>query len=416
MEWGYYQVLFNFGEILIMKYLFSLIVLIIATSVFAQEAIEQSVPLSSANSSYSNRADEDTLSAWLNYGRLIYDLQGDRSYFRNYLYPDSTVVLEFSSGYSNVWKHSFGQVLDPSSIWFASEGNTLKDTTLYSLDSVAVRYRYFRWNDSIPDTLVVQIYDKSLVRNRTTTWQSGASYANVGYNYLERKGEAPLKEFRYLLENKDTALFGSSKLLKFPVNLSMDTGLVAATVTYFPGIPAKLGDTIDVYNPTNVTNKVNAFLVYEYRDEVPYIHADEFNNGLSVTESVRYNENTNGWNGRYQPGTSWASASGIYHFDMDFHITYIKPKPVIKPTGISKNVNDNLGVYPNPAFDVLNFENLDGYSNIILINSTGEIVLSEQVFSNSSQVNVSELPSGVYMLRLNSELKPVRIQRIVIQH
>lgn len=411
-----YHLLINFDKILDMKFLSTILAFILTNGVFAQETLEKTIPARSVNVSYSNRADEDTLSAWLNYGRLIYDLQGDRSYFRNYLYPDSTVVLEFSSGYGNVWKHSFGQVLDPSSIWFASEGNTLRDTTLYSLDSVAVRYRYFRWNDSITDTLVVQIYDKSRVRNRTTTWQSGASYANVGYDYLNRKGENPLKEIRYLLENKDTALFGNSKLLKFPVNLNMDTGLVAATVTYFPGIPANLGDTIDVYNPNNVTNKVNAFLVYEFRDEVPYVHADEFNNGLSVTQSVRYNENTNGWNGRYQPGTSWASASGIYHFDMDFHITYIKPKPVITPTGISKNVHDDLEVYPNPVFNVLNFKNLDGYSNLSLINSTGEMVLSERVIENFSQVSVSELPSGLYMLRLYSELKPVRRQRIVIQH
>ncbi|MGB0403275.1 MAG: T9SS type A sorting domain-containing protein [Salibacteraceae bacterium] len=398
-----------------MKLVSTLIALMLIVTIQAQETIESNYSPNLINHSYSSRADSDTLSAWLNYGRIIYDLQGDRSYFRNYLYPDSTVVLEFSSGYSNVWKHSFGQVLDPKSVWFATEGISVKDTTLYSLDSVGVRYRYFRWNDSIPDTLVVQIYDKSLVRNRTTTWQSGASYANVGYDYLKRKGETPIKEIRYLLENKDTALFGSSKLLKFPVGLSLDTGLVAATVTYFPGIPANLGDTIDAYNPVNVTNKVNAFLVYEFRDEVPYVHPDEFNNGLSVTQSVRYNENTNGWNGRYQPGTSWASASGIYHFDMDFHITYIKPKPVIKPTGIAENNNDKVSVYPNPASNVLNIENLAGYSQISLVNSIGEVVLSEKINYSSNQFDVSNLPSGIYVLQLITENGENHKERIVIQ-
>src|SRR5262245_43526803 len=56
-------------------------------------------------------AERTQTSEWYNYGQAIYDIGGNVSYFRNYLFPDSTVLFETTTGMAVVWKNSYGQVL-----------------------------------------------------------------------------------------------------------------------------------------------------------------------------------------------------------------------------------------------------------------------------------------------------------------
>src|SRR5687767_15002893 len=58
------------------------------------------------------------VSEWYNYGQMIDAAGGDVDYFRNFLFPDSTVLVEFSDGMGPVWKHSIGEAMDPSSYAF----------------------------------------------------------------------------------------------------------------------------------------------------------------------------------------------------------------------------------------------------------------------------------------------------------
>ncbi len=347
----------------------------------------------------------DTHKVWLNYGRAIYNQGGSRSYFRNYLYPDSTVQVEFGSGYGSVWKHSFGEVIDPKSIWFKVENVNLNDTSKYTIDSVAFYYRYFRWNDTITDTLKIQFYDDSKIRTREDPgWQSGASYANVDYNYQIRKGADPTYEITYLLSNKDTALFSGQGRLAFDVNQPFDTGLFATTITFFPGQQANLGDTIDVYIDPLATNKVNAFIMYEFRDEVPNVLAGEYNNGLVITQSVRYNYNSNGWRNRYQPGTSWASSSGIYHTDMEYKLIYteIGPGGGGNPGSVEEHdLSSQISLYPQPAYDQVRFENRSGkdISQLTIRSINGQVAKSLPVSTSTLDIDLSKLPAGVYLIQ-----------------
>lgn len=402
-------------KLLKMKHFYTLLCLLISFNSFAQIPRDlPDVPKKDSPSVEHTRAGGDTNSAWVNYGRTIYELGGARSYFRNYLYPDTGALVEFSGGYSTVWKHSFGEVLDPNSVWLRIENIKMDDTSKFRLDSVAINYRYFRWNDNVPDTLRIQVYDKSKIRFRRTSWQSGASYANVEYDHIKRRGSSPTQEIVYLLDNKDTALFAGQKTLKFPVNMTFDTGLVAASYTFYPGEPSNIGDTIDVYIDPLATKKVNAFIVYEFRDEVPNVLADEGNNGLTVTSSVRYNYNTNGWNGRYQPGTSWASSSGIYHSDMAFHISYIEPKEPVKPkpTGMSESDISSVSIYPNPVREWLSIKVVKGKWNMKVFNTLGVEVASQEFDGDKAQVDLNALPRGNYMIALQDQSGQSYFERI----
>ena len=53
---------------------------------------------------------------WYNYGEVLkYDIGFNTGYYRTHIFPDSTVIVDYSSGLGSVWMHSLGQVMDPYS-------------------------------------------------------------------------------------------------------------------------------------------------------------------------------------------------------------------------------------------------------------------------------------------------------------
>lgn len=82
-------------------------------------------------------------------------------------------------------------------------------------------------------------------------------------------------------------------------------------------------------------------------------------------------------------------------------ITYIVNRVA---TGISTvtKIDDNILVYPNPASDYLNirFDQNNGVKNIAVYNLIGRAVSVHKVTGNSAQLNVSNIPSGIYFVKL----------------
>jgi Secretion system C-terminal sorting domain len=74
----------------------------------------------------------------------------------------------------------------------------------------------------------------------------------------------------------------------------------------------------------------------------------------------------------------------------------------------------NFSVSPNPAKDVLNFSNRNNtiISNIALTDVNGRVV--KQINNSVSQINISELTSGVYFLKITSD-KGIGTTKIVKQ-
>lgn len=81
---------------------------------------------------------------------------------------------------------------------------------------------------------------------------------------------------------------------------------------------------------------------------------------------------------------------------------------------------NNINVYPNPAKDVVNIRFAQPLTNNVdlnIINNTGSVVHSQQLQKGSEEqtVNVSALPAGYYMIRMQSAdavvTKPINILR-----
>ncbi len=74
-------------------------------------------------------------------------------------------------------------------------------------------------------------------------------------------------------------------------------------------------------------------------------------------------------------------------------------------TGIDENEIENVVIYPNPATDFIHVMTLNGAS-VQIFNSVGQLVLT----SEETDINVSELPQGIYLVRVGSIVKSLIIR------
>lgn len=61
-----------------------------------------------------------------------------------------------------------------------------------------------------------------------------------------------------------------------------------------------------------------------------------------------------------------------------------------------------ISVYPNPAENVLYVDSTDNIQSVKVYNTTGSIVLSVNSL-NGNSIDVSGLPSGMYVVRVQTE-------------
>jgi hypothetical protein len=81
---------------------------------------------------------------------------------------------------------------------------------------------------------------------------------------------------------------------------------------------------------------------------------------------------------------------------------------------VTTNVQ-KVDVFPNPANNVVNL-NLTGFtgkSDVSLFDVNGRVVLTRLVSTVNSQLDVSALPSGIYMLRIKNGGKEVHMTKII---
>lgn len=67
--------------------------------------------------------------------------------------------------------------------------------------------------------------------------------------------------------------------------------------------------------------------------------------------------------------------------------------------------NNNIGLFPNPAKNTLtvSLEDLQSTATLQVFDIMGKMVMQQQTSRNVTQLNVSKLPSGVYMLNIKEE-------------
>jgi hypothetical protein len=92
--------------------------------------------------------------------------------------------------------------------------------------------------------------------------------------------------------------------------------------------------------------------------------------------------------------------------------TYNYEEVVLGINNIEKQ-NENISVYPNPTNDILNIEVQENSKplQITLYNTLGKEVMRTNL--SSSQINIANLPQGLYLLNISSNGKILNTEKIV---
>jgi len=340
------------------------------------------------------------ISAWYNMGYLLDNAGATTSYYRTELFPDSTVMVEYSDDWGNPWQHSVGQVFHPTSVWTDFGPGMIDEYTSYVLDSVSVPYRYFRFQDNVEDTLIIQVYPQSSTEFVSQSW---GNYIRVFYDYESNLGVNAVLQDTFLLDMQDTAI-SNQRYIDMPVGMTMNPNeYFAATMSYKPGNEFSIGDTIDPYSTVPITNPINAFLCYYFVDEdfsSEFENEYSFYHGLTVPTDVRYDINENGWNGKYIGGNAWNS--GDYQYDMWFHLTTID-------LSVEDDKLITMKIFPNPAKSgvsiYVSFDQ-DEEAELLILDINGKVCgnMSFNISKGISSlyVNTSKLLKGIYTCVLKS--------------
>lgn len=83
------------------------------------------------------------------------------------------------------------------------------------------------------------------------------------------------------------------------------------------------------------------------------------------------------------------------------------------PLSVATNNSVDFKVFPNPASDVVNIETTGSISKVEIYNSLGQLVLSS--VGNKTQIDVSGLNTGFYIMKITGEDAMVSTQKIMIK-
>lgn len=103
-----------------------------------------------------------------------------------------------------------------------------------------------------------------------------------------------------------------------------------------------------------------------------------------------------------QTGDSFANEAHIY-FDYNFPILTNKPSSTFKTLGTQDFIFSNyFKVYPNPAVDVLNITSTNSIeiSSMSIYDVLGQLIVAVPNAQNTSSINVSNLRTGNYLLKV----------------
>ena len=333
-------------------------------------------------------------------------------------------------------------------------------TYSYRLDSIALTAAYYiplGYNNASPDTLrahlfYMNVYKKTgyatdyyttyfLTDEGRDTMYLSPCVKVTGYDKSKGGKIVPaadnVKTFDYILTPNDTAYTwdsaGSSwfrsKLIQFPLNMDGITqdgfevpyGAVLGVMFHFvPGYDYELGDTLyhglldpldetkfaDGY-PIRVKNSLSVFYL-EKENSTAKVFADPFgyNNPIIAYSNLLYQlDKDEQGNNTFRDSCYSANYSllPVIQFNISVDTTQGGndfPNAIIEANDLISNI------YPNPANDKvsINLKN-NGNATIQLFNILGQEVKTVYTTENKVEVNVSDLNSGIYFIRVDQNNK-----------
>ena len=74
---------------------------------------------------------------------------------------------------------------------------------------------------------------------------------------------------------------------------------------------------------------------------------------------------------------------------------------------------NNIKVYPNPTKDIITVASTQQIESVEVVNLLGQILFVKQFNSMQDDIDLSNLPTATYMLRINGEDGAVKISKVI---
>ncbi len=69
-------------------------------------------------------------------------------------------------------------------------------------------------------------------------------------------------------------------------------------------------------------------------------------------------------------------------------------------------------IFPNPAENFINLQNVSGYKSVTISNMSGRVLLRQPVHANECKIDISILPRGVYVVQLINEQRKLQMKLV----
>ncbi|MCV9386241.1 T9SS type A sorting domain-containing protein [Reichenbachiella ulvae] len=239
--------------------------------------------------------------------------------------------------------------------------------------------------------------------HETLSYDDGSAEYAGGLN--QSGGEIAIQ---YTLPTQDTLTHVDiyfPRFLPVPTNKTLD-------LIIYDNLSGETGSTLrrtEIFMSSS--DAINRFTRYELSRPVVLPQGDFFISLKQATNDyIPYglDKNTNNWDRIFfKPDETWIQntaeqVSGSFMIraifaDNDYEVL------------ASSSLDESIHIYPNPANQIINIKG--DFDHLLLIDLSGQILIE----STDSQINVSQLRNGIYLLKINSKGKVIT-QKLVINH
>jgi len=267
-------------------------------------------------------------------------------------------------------------------------------------------------------------------------WASGMIWTNdaADFNTLE-PGKA------YLLVKKSSATSFNVTFPEYNTGNSVDGSRVAAKG--FAVVNSPWNEVVNTSQPHIMMFGDGAINEMQAGDILGAFNEDGICTGVSKIESndnlnkliVMGNDPSSDEINGYEPGEMMnfklyrPETGAVYDVDFTYNPDFPNSDGKFEVNGVSgvinvtmaitsvNNLNDisNINVFPNPARAIINITSDQNFSNIKLINLTGQLAIDYEVNGNETSLDVSKFVNGLYFLQIETTDGVITTKRIVIE-
>ena len=281
---------------------------------------------------------------------------------------------------------------------FENKGNFNQSLNNWDVSNVTIMFNMF--------------HNASSFNSDISAWDT-SNVADMGFMFLNATSfNQDISDWDTLNVTNMIAMFEQASSFNSDIS-AWDVSNVSTTVAMFK-IASSFNSDISAWDTSNVTNMAGMFE-----------QASSFNSDLSAWDTSNVtNMNVMFYNATSfnQDISSWC-VEQIPNEPIDFATNSPLQDSFLpdwgatcSTIGIAENTLDNFKVYPNPVENQLNLSwssiDFSDEMNIQIFNLNGEKVFEQSNDQKSSEINVSQLSSGVYLLKIISGEKSA-VRRIV---